>query len=55
MNTPYVYDLPSSVNDANIEQNQFLAGQSIANPSLNAAILSGLQFAENHHAHSSKL
>ncbi|MEY3593710.1 MAG: hypothetical protein RL041_682, partial [Bacteroidota bacterium] len=55
MNTPYAYDLPISTTVANIEQNHFLAGQSIANPSLNAAILSGLQFAENYHAHSSKL
>lgn len=55
MNTQYSYDLPSSPSVANIDQNQFLAGQSIANPSLNAAILSGLQFAENYRAHSPKL
>ena len=55
MNTQYFYDLPSSPGVANIDQNQFLAGQSIANPSLNAAILSGLQFAENYRAHSPKL
>ena len=54
MNTPYSYDLPSSPTNANIQQNQFLAGQSIANPSLNAAILSGVQFAENYRAHSPK-
>ena len=55
MNTPYSYDLPNQLCDANIEQSQFLAGQMIANPSLNSAILSGLQFAENYCAHSPKV
>jgi len=48
MNTPYLYDLPNTIHDLAIQQNQFLAGQTIANPSLNAAILSGVQFAENY-------
>jgi hypothetical protein len=54
MNTPYLYDLPNTVDDSAINQNQFLAGQTIANPSLNAAILSGVQFAENYRAHLAK-
>ena len=55
MNTPYTYDLPSQLSDANIEQSQFMSGQVIANPSLNSAILSGLQFAENYCAQSPKV
>jgi hypothetical protein len=55
MNTPYSYDLPSQFTDAYIEQSQFMAGQVIANPSLNSAILSGLQFAENYCAQSPKV
>jgi hypothetical protein len=55
MNTPYSYNLPSRVHDIAIQQNQFLAGREIANPSLNAAIFSGVQFAENYRAKSTKI
>ena len=55
MNTPYSYNLPSHVHDIAIQQNQFLAGREIANPSLNAAIFSGVQFAENYRAKLTKL
>lgn len=51
MNTPYFYELPQNTHEMSIQQNLFLAGNSIANPSLNAAILSGVQFAENYRAH----
>jgi len=54
MNTPYFYDLPLAVNQTALQKNHFLAGNEIANPSLNAAILSGFQFAENYRIHSSK-
>ena len=54
MNTPYFYDLPQAVNQTALQKNQFLAGNEIANPSLNAAILSGFQFAENYRIHLSK-
>jgi hypothetical protein len=54
MNTPYLYELPQNTHEISNYQNLFLAGHSIANPSLNAAILSGVQFAENYQANWAK-
>lgn len=54
MNTPYFYELPQNIHEISIQQNLFLAGKSIANPSLNAAILSGVQFAKNYQANWAK-
>lgn len=46
MNTPYLYSLPEPHAMDAAPPHPFMAGQNIANPSLNAAILSGFQFAE---------